>query len=141
MIVMCTYLNPWPAPQQTITLSHPWSEQSSTIKWRSGVIVYKQVFVYIIGPTACKSTNVTVLDQNSRYNVLAVSILCKQLEKQGEITCVFFSNLTKGRLKSVENARGTNEIGEHKGKYYHTAQFVWTKTNHRPHFTLAITLI
>jgi hypothetical protein len=37
---------------------------------------------------------------------------------------LFYSNFTNGRLKSVKKARGTNEIGEHKGKYYHTAQFV-----------------
>jgi hypothetical protein len=40
LIVMCTYLNPWPAPQQTITLSHPWSEQSSTIS----MIIFSFVF-------------------------------------------------------------------------------------------------
>jgi hypothetical protein len=69
---------------------------------------------------------VTVLENNSWYNVLAVSILRKQLEKQGQLICGLFIQILRrvDSCTSVKKARGTNEIGEHKGKYYHTAQFV-----------------
>jgi len=63
--------------------------------------VYKQVFVYSIGPTACKNTNVTVLEKKSRYNVLTVRILSKQLEKQGELMCAFCIKILQRENPSV----------------------------------------